>query len=115
MSKAENIISAVNQKDKGTLDVVAKEFDSVSEHSSCLSSQRQGAFTLDSLLEQIGFGDYHITRFFSVGFLAFMDGAVIMALSLSLVILKAEWGYSSETESDSARAAIDANEYPFPR
>ena len=28
MSKAENIISAVNQKDKGTLDVVAKEFDS---------------------------------------------------------------------------------------
>ena len=58
-----------------------------------------GIFTLDSLLEQIGFGSFHIKRFLAAGLMAFTDGAVVMTLSLSLVVLESEWNFSSNTES----------------
>ena len=77
-----------------------------SSHSSYTSSHQginnEGVFTLDSFLEQLGFGLFHIARFFCVGFIAFMDGAVIMTLSLSLVVLKNEWGFSSTVQGAAA-------------
>ena len=67
---------------------------------------QEGHFTLDSLLEQIGFGSFHIKRFLAAGAMAFMDGAVVMTLSLSLVILETEWGFGSTTESVVASIAF---------
>ena len=59
----------------------------------------EGIFTLDTLLEQIGMGNFQLIRFLAAGFMAFMDGTVVMTLSLSLVVLENEWNFGSTAES----------------
>lgn len=57
------------------------------------------SFTLDQLLEKIGFGSYHLKRFLTAGLVALMDGAVIMTFSMTVVMVKREWDYSDEMQS----------------
>lgn len=75
-------------------------------YTSRVGINNDGIFTLDSLLDQIGFGSFHVKRFLAAMFMAFMDGGVIMTLSLSLVVLEKEWNFGSSTESVVASTAF---------
>ena len=53
-------------------------------------------FTLDYLLDQIGFSTYHIKRFIPPALIALSDGAMIMTYSLSSVMIQKQWNYSDD-------------------
>ena len=57
------------------------------------------SFTLNYFLEKIGFGGFHLKRFFTVGMIGIMDGGVIMTFSLTVVMLAREWAISEELQS----------------
>ena len=91
---------------QGLLNVVAESTETYSARSKTESIEvlspehnEKPTFTLDQLLEKIGFNSYHVKRFLPPALVALMDGAIIMTFSLSTVMLKKQWHYSSELQS----------------
>ena len=68
---------------------------------SCANTQQapSNILELDTLMEEIGFGAYHLKQIGSASLIALMDGAVIMTFSLTVVILHREWDYSDQIQS----------------